>query len=230
MKNTNRRMQKWAGGFAVLMAVALITGCPSSKQTPAETAAPPVAAPATPAPAPAPVAAPAPPATQAPAAVPAAAPAAAVSLTPPVRIKAGITEKMTDNEGNVWLPDQGFADGETYEATDVTVTNTPDPALYLTERYSMTAYNFTVPNGKYTVKLHFAEVYSGITKPGDRVFSFNVQGHEFKDFDIWVKAGGFGEAYIESVDVEVTDGKLNITFTPNVENPKVNAIEILPRT
>ncbi len=229
MKNTNRRMQKWAGGFAILMAVALITGCPSGKQTPAETAAPPVAAPATPTPAPTPAAAPAAPATPAPATA-AAAPATAVSVTPPVRIKAGVTGKMTDSAGNVWLPDQGFVDGETYEATDVTVTNTTDPALYLTERYSMTAYNFAVPNGKYTVKLHFAEVYSGITGPGDRVFSFDVQGQEFKDFDIWVKAGGFGKAYVESVDVEVTDGKLNITFTPKTENPKINGIEILPRT
>ena len=137
---------------------------------------------------------------------------------------------MTDSEGNVWLADEGYADGDTYEADDASVTNTPDPALYRTERYSMTAYNFAVPNGKYTVKLLFAEVYSGIAGPGDRVFSFNVQGHEFKDFDIWVKAGGFDKAYVESVAVEVTDGKLNITFTPNVENPKINGIEILPRS
>ena len=137
---------------------------------------------------------------------------------------------MTDTEGNVWVADEGFADGETYEVDDAAVTNTTDPALYRTERYSMTAYSFAVPNGKYTVKLHFAEVFSGITGPGDRVFSFNVQGHEFKDFDIWVKAGGPDKAYVESVDVEVTDGKLNITFTPNVENPKINGIEILPRS
>jgi len=137
---------------------------------------------------------------------------------------------MTDSEGNVWLADEGFADGNSYEADDANVTNTTDPTLYRTERYSMTAYTFDVPNGKYTVKLLFAEVYSGISGPGDRVFSFNVQGQEFKDFDIWVKAGGFNKAYVESVDVEVTDGKLNITFTPNVENPKINGIEILPRS
>jgi hypothetical protein len=212
MKNTNRRMQKWAGGFAVLLAIALFTGCSSGNQTDTDTADSPDAASATPAPAPVP-APPAPPA----------------AVTPPVRIKAGATEPMKDSAGNVWLPDQGFADGQTYAVTNAAVTNTPNPALYRTERYSMTAYHFVVPNGKYTVKLHFAEVYSGITEAGQRVFSFNVQGHEFKDFDIWVKAGGFGKAYVESVSVEVTDGKLNITFTPNVENPKVCGIEILPR-
>ena len=135
---------------------------------------------------------------------------------------------MTDSEGNVWLADQGSADGDTYEAADAEVANTKDTALYRTERFSMTSYSFAVPNGKYTVKLHFAEVYSGITGPGERVFSFSVQGHEFKDFDIWVKAGGPNKAYVESIDVEVTDGKLNITFTPITENPKVNGIEILP--
>ena len=207
MKNKNRRMLKCAGGFAVLLAVALIAGCSSGDKTSTDTADSPDVTPATPAP-------PAPPA----------------AVTPPVRIKAGVTEEMKDSAGNVWLADQGFADGQTYAVTNAAVTNTPNPALYRTERYSMTAYNFLVPNGKYTVKLHFAEVYSGITGPGMRVFSFNVQGHEFKDFDIWVKAGGFSKAYVESADVEVTGGKLNITFTPNVENPKVNAIEILPRT
>jgi hypothetical protein len=35
-------------------------------------------------------------------------------------------------------------------------------------------------------------------------------------------------AYIETVPVEVTNGKVDITFTPNVENPEINGIEILP--
>jgi len=85
MKNTNRRMQKWAGGFAVLLAIALFTGCSSGNQTDTDTADSPDAAPATPAPAPVP-APPAPPA----------------AVTPPVRIKAGATEPMKDSAGNVW--------------------------------------------------------------------------------------------------------------------------------
>ena len=44
----------------------------------------------------------------------------------------------------------------------------------------------------------------------------------------YVKAGGPQRAYIETVPVEVTDGKLDITFTSNVENPEINGIEILP--
>ena len=54
----------------------------------------------------------------------------------------------------------------------------------------MDAFSCKIPNGKYIANLYFAETYDGITGPGERVFSFNVQGHEFKDFDVWVKAGG----------------------------------------
>jgi len=150
-------------------------------------------------------------------------------MQPPVRIKAGLSTTLTDSEGNVWQPDQGFADGETTDRdADLKIANTADPALYRSEHYSMTSFSYPVPNGKYIVKLHFAETYDGISGPGDRVFSFNVQGHEFNDFDVWVKAGGPNKAYIETIPVEVTDGKVNITFTAKVENPEINGIEILP--
>ena len=162
------------------------------------------------------------------AAAPAAAPASTAPV-PPVRIKAGSNASFTDSDGNVWVPDQGFADGDmTDRPDDMQIANTKDQALYRTEHYGMTAFSYPVPNGKYIVKLHFAETYDGVTGSGQRVFSFKVGDQEFKDFDVWVKAGGAKTAYIETVNVEVTDGKLNITFTPNVENPEINGIEILP--
>lgn len=106
---------------------------------------------------------------------------------------------------------------------------TNDPGLFRAEHYSMSDFSASIPNGTYTAKLYFAETYSGITGPGQRVFSFNVQGKEFRDFDIWAKAGGFNRAYIETVPVEVTNGQFRITFTPQVENPAINAIEIIPQ-
>ena len=65
-------------------------------------------------------------------------------------------------------------------------------------------------------------------RSGERVFDFNVEGHQFDKFDIWVKSGGFCRAYIETVDVDVTDGKLDITFKEEVEHPQICGIEILP--
>jgi hypothetical protein len=216
MKNAKITMV-CAGGIALLgLAMFLATGCQTAKtESPQATSS--VSA------APAPAAQPAAPTAAAPAAP---APSAAFQ---PVRIKAGSSAAITDADGNKWLPDQGFADGETTERDEsMQIANTKSPAIYRSEHYSMTSFSYPVPNGKYTVKLHFAETYDGISGPGDRVFSFKVGSQEFKDFDIWAKAGGNQRAYIVTVDDTVTDGKVTITFTPKVENPEINGIEILP--
>jgi hypothetical protein len=147
-----------------------------------------------------------------------------------IRIKAGATAPFKDSSGNVWLPDQGFDGGDTVERPDAPITNTKDPGLYQSEHYSMTSFSCKIPNGKYIAKLHFCETFEGITAKGDRVFSYNVQGHPFKDFDVFDKAGGANKAYVETVPVEVTNGVFKIDFTSNVENPQINAIEITPQS
>ncbi|MHB8524275.1 MAG: alpha-L-arabinofuranosidase C-terminal domain-containing protein, partial [Limisphaerales bacterium] len=158
------------------------------------------------------------------------APAAASPGVKTLRIKAGQSEPVKDAEGNVWLADQGFEGGQTIARPDIQIANTKSPDLYRSERYRMDSFSWPLPNGRYVVKLHFAETFEGITGPGQRVFSYNVQGHEFKDFDVWVKAGGALKAYVETVPVEVTDGKIKVTFTPKVENPQICAIEITPQS
>jgi alpha-N-arabinofuranosidase len=116
------------------------------------------------------------------------------------------------------------------DGSAVVVTGTKEPGLFTSEHYSMSSFSCKIPNGKYLAKLYFAETYSGIAGPGQRVFSFDVQGHEFKDFDIWVKAGGPYRAYVETVPVEITNGEFRIVFTPKIENPAINAIEIIPQS
>jgi len=152
----------------------------------------------------------------------------AKAMSSAIRVKAGGAEGFKDSNGNVWLADQGFAGGDTVERPELTIANTTDQRIYQSERYSMSEFTQPLSNGKYTVKLHFCETYDGITGPGQRVFSFNVAGHEFKDFDVWVKAGGMQRAYIETVPVDITNGKLDITFKANIENPQINGIEIIP--
>lgn len=147
-----------------------------------------------------------------------------------IRIKAGASEAFKDSAGNVWSPDQGFSGGDSIERPDLSIGNTTEPGIYRAEHYSMDSFSCPLPNGKYLVKLHFCETYDGIDGPGQRVFSFNVQGREFKDFDVWVKAGGGLKAYVESVPVEVKDGNFKITFTSTVENPQINGIEIIPQS
>ncbi len=193
-------------GFTMITA-GLLAGCASTAtppQQPAKADVPPTVSPA-------------PPATTPPA------PAAGI-----VRIKAGVSAPVTDSAGNVWQADQGFEGGDVVERPDAEIAGTKDQVLFRAERYAMDSFSWPLPNGKYQVKLYFAETYDGITGPGERVFSFNVQGQEFKDFDVWKKAGGPLKACVETVNVEVTNGKLLIKFTSNIENPEINAIEIIP--
>jgi GH35 family endo-1,4-beta-xylanase len=154
-----------------------------------------------------------------------------------IRVACGAYKPYTDKDGNLWLPDEVKApraslsplDGMTIErAEQFEVPNVAFPQIFRTERYSMSAYEFNLPNGKYTVRLHFAECFTGITGVGQRVYSFAVQGQKpEKDFDIFKEAGGpYKAIQREYKGVAVTDGKLRITFTPNVENPAINGIEI----
>ncbi len=160
---------------------------------------------------------------------PPAAPAPAVAKSV-VRIKAGSSAPFTDSSGNVWQAEQGFEGGDVIARDGIEIANTKDAGLYRSEHYGMSSFSCAIPNGKYVAKLHFAETFEGVTDAGQRVFSFNVQGKEFKDFDVYVKAGGSNKAYIETVPVEVTNGKFTITFTSNVENPQINAIELVPQS
>ncbi len=143
-----------------------------------------------------------------------------------IRIKAG-GPALKDSSGTEWLGDTGFNGGDVIARPDLKIENTTKPDIYRSEHYSMDSFTYKLPNGKYQVKLHFCETYEGITGPGQRVFTFDVQGKSFKNFDVWVKAGGFARPYVETVPVEITDGQLTIKFTPQVENPQINAIEIV---
>ncbi len=195
-----------------LLGCLILTGCQSNKRQSSANEKPPLAA-----------------ATEM--TVPAAPPVVAMPANSVVRIKAGAPAPFTDSSGNVWLPDQGFDGGDIIDRDpDTAIANTPDPALYRSEHYAMNSFSCKIPNGNYKVKLHFAETFDGITGVGQRIFAFDVQGHEFKDFDVWVKAGGPNRAYIETVPVEVTNGVFRIDFTSNVENPEINANEIIPQS
>ena len=197
---------------ALAVGAMLMVGCESMKWSSTDkpetkpAAAAPAAKPATPAPTPTP----------------------AVAKTI-IRVRAGNGPAYKDKAGNTWEADRGFLDGQTVDrAADLQITGTNDPDLFRTERYSMSGYTFTVPNGKYTVNLYFAETYEGISGVGQRVFSFSVQGKEHKDFDLWKETGGFARVKVITEVVDVTNGKIEIKFTPNIENPEINGIEIIP--
>lgn len=154
-----------------------------------------------------------------------------------LRVNCGIFEPYTDKSGNLWLADQeiaagkewGAVGGQTVDRGDLAMAGTNSPRVYETERYSMDGYKFSVPNGKYTVRLHFAETYSGIVNQGERVFSVSVNGKSaLTDFDPFKEAGGFQKPVVKTIEgVTVANGELVIGFTPNIQNPEINGIEIL---
>jgi hypothetical protein len=218
--------------YLLLLAVILldVTGCqrdPGKSESLAQPAAAPIVAAAAPAPAPTPL----PPPVQPPVASVPAAPTVAPAPSIPVavvRINAGASSSVKDSAGNEWLPDQGFVGGDVIERPDVEITNVPNAVIYKSEHYGMDSFSWKLPDGQYRVNLYFAETYEGITQAGDRVFSFNVQGKDFKDFDVWKAAGGPLKPVVITTDATVTDGQLLIKFITKIENPQINGIEITP--
>lgn len=146
---------------------------------------------------------------------------------PTLRINAG-AGNIKDSAGVEWIGETGFDGGDIIERPDLTIANTKQPEIYRSEHYAMESFKQKLPNGKYQVKLHFCETFEGISGPGERVFSFDVEGQQFKDFDVWAKSGGTTKAYIETVNVDIADGQLDIKFITQIENPQINAIEIIP--
>jgi Tol biopolymer transport system component len=147
-----------------------------------------------------------------------------------VRINAG-GSAYTDVTGRVWAADSGFNTGTARRVVDI-IGNTRDSSLYQDERYDVSAapelrYSFSVPNGRYLVRLHFAETFPLNFTPGKRVFDVDIEStRRFSRLDVFAEAGA-RRALIKSSLVDVHDGRLDVLFGRRVNNPSVNAIEII---
>jgi len=158
------------------------------------------------------------------------------AATPVYTINCGADQVYVDDSGKTWLADQektddnewGVIAGEVVLRDEVDIPGTPAPNVYLNECYLMAGYEFSLAPGKYTVRLHFAETFEGITAEGERVFDVSFNGKVvLKDFDVFKEAGGpFKPVIKEFTGVEVKD-KLAVDFETNIQNPEINGIEIL---
>jgi hypothetical protein len=143
----------------------------------------------------------------------------------PIRVHAG-GGAYTDPLGQVWSADYGFSGGSTYSVTNP-ISNTNTPTLYQSQRYgSGFSYQFTVPNGTYTVNLKFAELY--YTSTGNRVFNVAINGSTvLSNFDVVAQAGGGFRAVDKPFTVPINGGQITIQFsTGTADLPIINAIEI----
>ena len=101
----------------------------------------------------------------------------------------------------MWNADTGSSGGTTY-ATSGAIQNTTTPALYQTERFGNFQYQFSVPNGNYTVTLKFAEIY--FSTAGSRIFNVAIDGAQvLTNFDIISQAGAPNTAIDRSFPVTV---------------------------
>ena len=88
-------------------------------------------------------------------------------------------------------------------------------------------WSFPVTAGTYDVRLYFAEIF--FFNPNSRVFDVSIEGNVvLNDYDIVADVGAF-KGVVRTFRV-TADSTLNIDFKPVIENPKVNAIEILSVT
>lgn len=147
------------------------------------------------------------------------------------RVNSGGLEYV-DTASNVWEADTYSNAGAVSATSTAAIAGTDDDSLYQTERYDPQAsgadleYNFTLPNGQYEVRLHFAETFANITQPGQRVFDVLAENVLALDnYDIFAHAG-LNRACVTTFPVTVADGSMNLHFIRGVQNPKVCAIEI----
>jgi hypothetical protein len=148
---------------------------------------------------------------------------------PPIRVLCG-GPAYSDSQGQMWMADTGYNDGAVSKNSDA-VKGTTDATLYHFGRYNAQAsnpltYTFPLPGGTYHVNLYFAET-SGMDRVGERVFNVKMQDQMiFQNLDVYAAVGA-NTALVKGADITVTSGEIKIEFDNVVQNPKINAIEII---
>lgn len=143
------------------------------------------------------------------------------------RVNAG-GATFIDSALHFWSADTQFLGGN-QASTSAAITGTSDQTLYKSERWGNFTYTFNVPPGSYQVTLKFAELYSGITGPGQRMFNVLINGSQvLTDLDIFAEVG-FRTADDKIFNnISPSAGKIIIQFaTGSADLPKVSAIQII---
>jgi hypothetical protein len=147
-------------------------------------------------------------------------------LTEIVRLNAGGPNIQFGSE--LWQFDQFFTGGNTFSNLTAAISNTSNDALYQSERNGNMNYSIPVPKaGKYTVDLHFAELYH--SSAGKRVFNIDIENGKYilNNIDLYKDYGGkFSAAVIKASNIQVDDGALSIVFTNVIDRAKVSGIGV----
>ena len=162
------------------------------------------------------------------------------------RVNAGGPEIAAADGGPAWAADTAAANNPNLVSAGSNDTNgfavvpgagvpaTVPAALFLTERWDQPTdpsmqWAFAVADGSYIVNLFMGNGFAGTSASGQRVFDVAIEGVVPANLDDVDLSGQLGHLSggVFTTTVEVTDGQLNIEFIHGVENPLINAIEII---
>jgi hypothetical protein len=141
-----------------------------------------------------------------------------------------------DAAGNLWMPDTYYSSGQ-LASDKVAIGGTSEPGLYTGERYGNFNYAIPVDQGSYELTLYFSEKYWGsdLSKTsgvGRRVFDILCNGVALtRNLDI-ADVAGSGRALVKTYHGlrPNAQGKLIVSFVPDVNYASVNAVEVEEQT
>jgi hypothetical protein len=150
------------------------------------------------------------------------------------RVNAAGPPLQAADGGPDWTADAGLVSGGNtadWGATvprDSTVPASTPADVFATERWGEQDWNFPVPAGRdVTVRLFFANQYSGTSQSGQRVFNVLVDGvTKLSNFDI-VASAGDRTGTMRAFDITTDADGVDVDLRAVVENPLINAIEII---
>jgi len=147
------------------------------------------------------------------------------------RINAGGPEVVTAI--NTWDADRGFLGGDLLTTARPVGDPAGNGAVYSDARTGIFSYVLPVPDGRYRVRLLFAELRR-CCGPFGRVFDVAAEGRVVVDDAslLALSAGQFEQLTIKvpirvEVFVTVADGVLDLTFTRVVHRPLLSGIEVI---
>ena len=176
-----------------------------------------------------------------------------------INVMLGSPRYFEDRAANVaWIPEQeykpgswGFVGGTSYRrktgfgsmlGSDIDILGTDMNPIFQTQRVGIKSFKADVPNGEYSVYLHWAELESDKerealvynlgadseqTFAGNRSFGISINGTTVSDDFNVARDYGYARAVIKKFVITVKDGKgVSVDFHKKEGEPILNAIRI----
>ncbi len=146
----------------------------------------------------------------------------------PIKINIGGDSTQGFLPDQLWTEDKeyGYMEGNSrIYSSALQINNTDLDSVYQSSRRGSTSYRVRVPNGRYNVKLMFAE--ERFSEIGKRIFDIYVEGNLIENnLDIYSRAANNTAFDIDADSIQVMDGILEINLSPEVDSSQINGLVI----